>query len=575
MGPRIRRKLSALEPMLVSTPPVRQAPSVSSLQTPLPGFAAALQRQMLEAIPGQASTLRERQNLNRLYQPGDYVALWLDAAGKPTAGARDALKLLAAAAAEGLQPADYRAAELTALATKLLAATALVEHQAVDFDIAMSLSTMRYLRHLHFGRVDPRVLGFRVRASADEVDIAGLLRAALTAQRVKEMGVELTPPLAQYRSMRAQLARYRLLAADQSLVALPPRFATVRPGSRYAGLGALQRWLLALGDLPADALAPAGSDVYAGAIVAAVQRFQLRHGLVADGVIGKRTQTALAVSLAVRVRQIELALERLRWLPELGKRPLVAVNIPMFRLWALDSVSSGAVPLVDMRIIVGHALNTRTPVFIDEMRYLIFRPYWNVPRSILRDEVLPALAQNPHHLGEQDMEIVRGWSDTAHPVAATENNLERLKQGLLRVRQRPGPRNALGLVKFVFPNDNNVYMHGTPEPELFSRTRRDFSHGCVRLEDPVALAEWVLKDQPQWTRERIVAAMSGDKSLQVQLIRPIQVILFYVTAAVMPSDGTIHFAEDIYGHDKKLAARLGLDRGRVSNGETGRPMPQR
>jgi murein L,D-transpeptidase YcbB/YkuD len=160
------------------------------------------------------------------------------------------------------------------------------------------------------------------------------------------------------------------------------------------------------------------------------------------------------------------------------------------------------------------------------------------------------------------MEIVSGPGDNARPVALTAESIAQLRRGTLRVRQRPGPKNSLGLVKFVFPNDENVYMHGTPAPQLFSRARRDFSHGCVRVEDPVALAEWVLKGEPAWTRDRILAAMNGDRSQRVDLTRPIQVILFYVTAVVMPEDGTIRFAEDIYDLDIRLDRALA--RARVS-----------
>ena len=190
------------------------------------------------------------------------------------------------------------------------------------------------------------------------------------------------------------------------------------------------------------------------------------------------------------------------------------------------------------------------------MRYIIFRPYWNVPSSILRHEILTTLERDPDYLQRHDMEIVSGPGDDARPVAVTVESIELLRQGKLRVRQRPGPKNALGLVKFVFPNDYNVYLHGTPAPQLFSRHRRDFSHGCVRVEDPVGLAEWALKEQPEWTRERILAAMNANQPRQVNLTRPIQVILYYITAVVMPEDETIHFAEDIYGHDTKLDRAL-------------------
>jgi len=189
------------------------------------------------------------------------------------------------------------------------------------------------------------------------------------------------------------------------------------------------------------------------------------------------------------------------------------------------------------------------------MREVIFRPYWNVPRSIVRHEVLPKIKRDPDYLEREDMEIVRGESDIASRTELSAETLEGLRRGELRVRQRPGPKNALGLIKFVFPNGEDVYMHGTPAQALFSKNRRDFSHGCVRVADPVGLAEWVLH-RPEWTRDQIVAATGGSQTIHVKLPRPIQVILFYTTAAVMPEDGTIRFADDIYRHDATLDRAL-------------------
>jgi murein L,D-transpeptidase YcbB/YkuD len=256
------------------------------------------------------------------------------------------------------------------------------------------------------------------------------------------------------------------------------------------------------------------------------------------------------------VRQIELALERLRWLPDFDDRRLIAMNIPMFRLWAWDSTPPNDAPALSMRVIVGRALSTETPMFDEEMREVVFRPYWNVPRSILRGEILPLIDRDPAYLSRQNMEIVRGDSDEAVPVEATAANLELLRKGALRVRQRPGSNNALGLIKFDFPNAESVYMHGTPAQALFSQNRRDFSHGCVRVEDPVALAAWALKEQPEWTRDRIAAAMAGTRSFRVRLPKPVQMILYYTTAVVMPEDATIHFADDIYRHDIRLDRAL-------------------
>jgi L,D-transpeptidase YcbB len=495
--------------------------------------------------------------LDALYAPDRYTSLWVDATGRPGRKVHEALEVLASASADGLEPAAYQVAHLRTLATSLdrLYSGPPAPADVASFDVAMSKAVLRYLRHMHLGRVDPTTIGFRVVMPPERHDFAEVLHAALAANRIRETAAALAPSLAQYRALRAALARYREVAVETERDALPRFAATVRPGEHYEDLGALHRRLVALGDLPDTVPTPVAGALYDGPLVDAVKRFQVRHGLTADGVIGKATQPALHVPLAWRARQIELALERLRWLPDLGDEPLIAVNIPMFHLWAWSSTPRG-LPSLDMRAIVGRALSTQTPVMVEEMRYLVFRPYWNVPRSILRNEILPILTRDLDYLHRQDMEIVRGPGDDAQPLPATAENIALLRSGALRLRQRPGPGNALGLVKFVFPNDADVYMHGTPAQELFSRSRRDFSHGCVRLEDPVALAEWALRDQPAWDRERILAAMSGSTSRRVNLTRPVRVILYYVTAIVTPADGAVHFAEDIYRHDERLDRAL-------------------
>ena len=496
----------------------RMVDSVGSVDTSAPGPDQAVSPGVAPAIHAlidggphpslELFTAGERQQLTALYAPGCNLPIWVDAEGRPTPDARVALMLLKNAGADGLSPADYDAVTLEGWAARLDAAPDTVPNVAA-FDVLLSLNTLRYFRHVHAGRVDPRAIGFRISVPADGHDFPALLRAARSSHRIAVAAADLAPPLALYRRLRGMLARYRSLAADPALTWSPAPGAALHPGQRYPELAGLHRRLLALGDVLADAPAPVEGSLYEGVLVEGVRRFQVRHGLQPDGVIGHATQTALRVPFSWRVRQIELALERLRWLPHLGEQRFLAVNIPMFRLWAWDEMSAAGAPSFGTGVIVGRALNTQTPIFVEEMRDVIFRPYWNVPRSILRHEILPAIARDPDYLQRHDMEIVSGESDSAAIVAVTADNIARLRDGRLRVRQRPGPKNALGLVKFVFPNDSNVYLHGTPAPELFSRARRDFSHGCVRVEDPVALAEWALKGQPEWTRERILAAMNG------------------------------------------------------------------
>lgn len=515
----------------------------------------------------------EHHQLHEFYASARYEPLWIDTTGRVSRCADEALALLTAAADEGLEPATYQTKHLDRLRTALLAVPSPSAPELARYDVALSASTLRYLRHLHSGRVDPRTVGFRLGAPADRPDLAALLRSAAKDGRVIEMAEGLRPPFAQYDALRAMLSRYRLLALvpDSARGELPPFPSALHPGELYAGLEALRQRLAAFGDLPAGA-SGTGTTTYEGPFVDGVKRFQVRHGLTDDGIIGKSTQAALRVPLAWRVRQLELALERLRWLPPLGPQRLIAINIPMFRLWAWDSGSSRLDPSFGVNVIVGRAMRTRTPVFVEQLREVIFRPFWNVPPSIARHEIVPLLERDPDYLRRQQMEIVRGPGDDARAVAPTEENIALLKQGLLRVRQRPGPQNSLGLIKFVFPNAANVYMHGTPAQALFSRSRRDFSHGCVRVEDPVALAEWVLSEGHDWGRDRVLAAMAGTQSIHVPLLRPIPVVLFYTTAAVMPEDQTIHFAEDIYQHDTVLdRALIRVKAGHETGGSSGGP----
>ena len=522
--------------------------------SPVDQGAAAEVRMRISALiegsdsAGGVSSFVGRAALRSLYRP-DYSPLWIDAAGRPTKNARDALDLLTHVADDGLDPADYSVALLTDLASRTdLAPTA----DRARFDVAFSAGMLLYLHDVHLGRVDPDTLGFELDVPRDHEDFVALLRSALRDQRIRIVAADLQPRFAQYRLLRQMLARYRLLASDPTFV-VPPLFSgTVRPGDRYSAVEVLRHELAAFRDLGVDQRQSPEAHRYEGGVVDGVKRFQRRHGLPPDGVLGKSTIVALRVPMTARVRQIELALERLRWLPGTIDERLIALDIPMFRLWGWDVNPRNEAPALGMDVIVGQALKTQTPMFVEEMREVVFRPYWNVPPSILRREILPKLEADPDYLARHDMEIVRGDGDNAASTNSSSAALDGLRRGALRVRQRPGSKNALGLIKFVFPNEEDVYMHGTPAQALFAKSRRDFSHGCVRVEDPVSLAKWVLQDQPEWTRDRILAATRGSETIHVTLLQPIKVILFYTTATVMPEDGTIHFSDDIYEQDAML-----------------------
>jgi murein L,D-transpeptidase YcbB/YkuD len=275
--------------------------------------------------------------------------------------------------------------------------------------------------------------------------------------------------------------------------------------------------------------------------------------------------------LAKRARQIELTMERWRWLPsELVSAPII-VNIPQFRLFAFESTTDSEAHIRQMDVIVGKAFEaTQTPVFTADMSYLIFRPYWEVPYSIAVKEVVPAARSHLAYIDTHQMEIVRGGGDSATVMPNTAENVELVAKGALRVRQKPGPNNSLGLVKFMLPNPYNVYLHSTPAQALFAESRRDFSHGCVRVSDPVGLAQYVLRDSPEWTREKIQAAMNGTSSVTVTLKNRIRVFFVYGTA-LATENGNVLFFDDIYGHDQRLEAALNSRRPRAAPAQAAAP----
>lgn len=273
---------------------------------------------------------------------------------------------------------------------------------------------------------------------------------------------------------------------------------------------------------------------------------------------------ALEVPTGSRVRRIELALERLRWLPHAPSRRFVVVNVPAFRLVAIDR-AAGDDPVLVSAVVVGEAARERTPFFIDAVRSVVFRPYWYPPRSIVDREILPALQRDPRYLWRERLDLVARGAADAPVLPPTPENLARLAQGVLALRQQPGPQNTLGLVKFVFPNRYDVYLHDTPVKDLFARTRRDFSHGCIRVQKAADLAAFLLAGTPPWTPETVRAAMDGESTIKVDLSDPVPIFLYYTTA-IAHGDGTVEFFEDLYGLDETLDAAL---RGTARTGPPG------
>jgi L,D-transpeptidase YcbB len=480
--------------------------------------------------------------------------------GKPTPQALVIIRALKNAEYEGLRPEDYDGARWDERLAQLERSPA-PESSLVRFDVALTVCAMRYVSDLHVGRVNPRQFHYDLEISHTKFDLSEFLREKLVAsQDIDSALASAEPPFPLYRRTKAALKTYLDLARRDDGALLPIPAKTIEPGDSYAGVPRLARLLALVGDMPSEG--QHADNLYQGDLVAGVKRFQQRHGIEPSGLLGAPTVRQLNIPLSHRVDQLELTMERLRWLPHDFDRPPIVVNIPEFRLRAADEKYHWA---LSMNVVVGKAYgNHETPVFASQIKAVTFRPYWNVPESITLAEMLPHVKKNPRYLADNDYEIVDSSGALVNEGIVNPEIENRLRSGDLRVRQKPGPKNALGLIKFEIPSPYDVYLHSTPETGLFSKSRRDFSHGCIRVEKPVALAEWLLQGQPEWTEDQIEAAMNGDKTFEVKLDRPVPVLIVYGTAVVM-EDGEVHFLNDIYRQDADLERALSEGPARRAN----------
>jgi murein L,D-transpeptidase YcbB/YkuD len=490
------------------------------------------------------------KHVQKLYEfNGD--SLWWVKGMEPTPQAKQVIVLLLQADQKGLSADDYDGPRWNDRLAKLKPATRNpTEADAVKFDLALTVCAMRYISDLHIGKINPKHVDFAINEEPRKYDLAEFLKDHVVGESdVAGVLAQVEPSYPGYRRTIQALHTYIELAKKDDGEPLPANKKVIVPGDAYPGVPRLTRLLRLVGDLPAGANIPADQSIYSGALVDAVKNFQRRHGRDPDGKIDASTLADLNVPLSRRVRQMQLTLERWRWMPDSYQKAPIVVNIPEFRLRAYDKDFKIG---TTMEVVVGKAYGGHnTPVFSDTMDYVVFRPYWEVPYSITRAEVVPHIVRDPDYLAKKGFEVVDSKRNVVSTGTVTPEVLAQIRAGTLFVRQKPGPKNALGLVKFVFPNSYNVYMHDTPSTELFEKSVRDFSHGCIRLERPADLAAWVLRDNPGWNPDRIREAMNGTTTQQVILAHPIPVLILYATVIVL-DDGVVHFFDDIYGHDANL-----------------------
>ena len=529
-----------------------------------PSLADAIRNRVAAAggLPARMGVGGERiqtaASLAAFYERRMYEPAWVSDDGLRREG-RLLLETLATADADGLQPEDYHVARLRSDAEETSTPTGDREEigRLVDIELLLTDGFLLYGSHLLAGRIDAASLDAKWRAERRERDMVALLERAVAGSDPAGVLHELRPPQPEYARLMAALAAYRAALSGGTWPSVPEG-DRLSPGDASDRVPALRARLSVVPEAVAGPYerpkVEPGADPrrYDDALARAVRAFQARHGLEADGVVGPATLAALNASPADRIRQLEANMERWRWLPEeLGERH-VLVNAADFSLLA---VRDDAVEL-EMRAIVGRPYR-RTPVFSDQISYIVFRPYWHVPHTLAVQDQLPLQKRDPTYFRRMGFRLFNGWGADASEVdpASIDWSTVTASNFRWRLRQDPGPQNFLGAAKFMFPNPFNVYLHDTPGRELFRKQARDFSSGCIRIEDPRALALWLLDGAPAWSADGIDRAMRADSESTARLPTTVPVHLLYWTTFV-DDDGTVHFRRDIYDRDVRLAQAL-------------------
>lgn len=497
------------------------------------------------------------KTLPQFYQARTYLPAWCNDGGSlPVAD--DLLAALRDASLEGLTPSDYHLARIE----KMLGDLRSERNRRIppdiqkyaDLDLLLTDAFLTYGEHLYSGRVDPENIRPEWVANRNGANIIGVLQNALTLNQIQPLLISLLPTESEYDRLRNALSEYRNLEKKGGWPTVP-KGPDLKKGDKDARVAALRKRLAVTGDYQVKMKDPdPQADLFDDSLEVAVKKFQKRHGLdTTKMIVDSLTVMAMNVPVSERIQQLVLNMERWRWLPQsLGQRHII-VNIANFEL----DVIEGNKNMLSMRVIVGKAYQS-TPVISEKMIYLVLNPYWNVPTSIIGKELAPLGKKNPEYFAKHEMKVYKGWGADAVEVDPATVNWSKVteKNCGYQIRQSPGTKNSLGRIKFMFPNKFNVYMHDTPSRELFKKNERLFSHGCIRIEKPLQLAEYVLRGESKWTKEKIQDALKTGREQTIRLPESIPVYIQYFTAWVDEDDGTVNFRKDIYDRDKPLADAL-------------------
>ena len=484
--------------------------------------------------------------VSTFYDDRNYEVAWTRD-GAPTASAKGFIQAFQDAASKGLIPEDYDAPRW---ADRVHALSSKSDDAISLFDVAMTVNVMRYISDLRIGRVNPSRFNFEIPVQDKKYDLAEFVSDnAVDATDVPKLIAGVEPDSEEYRKTEAALAHCMDLAKQQGEAhadPLPTVPKVISVGGSYPALPALLARLQLEGDAEASAaLSSPNTTTFDSSLSDAVKHYQHRHGFTEDGKLTPQTIKSLNVPMDFRVAQLQDSLERWRWLPEPYLHARLMVNLPEFVLRGFDPDHT-----LDftMRVVVGKVMGQHeTPVFTHMMKYLVFRPYWSVPVDIARKELVPHMESNHGYLASKNFEVTNNKG-----ILQTDYTAKQVAQGAVMVREKPGPKNSLGLVKFIFPNQYDIYLPSPPAVSLFEQPRRDFSHGCIRVQKPADLAAWVLQGQGDWDLEKVQEAMnSGPDNKTVSLKTPLPIVIFYLTA-IVEDGGEVHFFDDIYGYDSEM-----------------------
>lgn len=495
-------------------------------------------RELLRRHPAPDARGACLRQLHDLYASRGFRPFWT---GKDAP--RAMLRAVESAWADGLDPADYHRDAILALPS----ASPETPDEAVRRDLMLTDAFLTLAGHLRSGKVDPVRLDphWNLRPAPDASAVAELLRRAAGREGPEAVLEELRPAHPKYRMLRLALERYREIegAGGWPVVPVGPAFTV---GMREPRVALLRRRLSATGDL--DSPEAGEAELFDSRLEAALRRFQERHGLEADGVAGPETQEAMNVPVAVRVEQLRLNLERYRWFLGRLDRTYVLVNIAGF---SLQYVEDGRFRW-QSRVIVGRPFR-KTPVFTAEMTSVVFNPQWVVPPTILRKDALPAIRRDLGYLRERRLKVVDREGRPVDP-GAVDWSAYGAANFPYSLRQASGDEGALGRLKFLMPNPHLVYLHDTPTKELFEKSERTFSSGCIRVENPRRLAALVLADSVRWSAGRIDSLIERGRTVTVRLPRPVPVLILYLTAVA--EGERVLFRRDVYRRDPAVLKAL-------------------